>query len=871
MRRFIYSPEVIAYIRSEEAGVVFDVTKDIISGSVNRRLDATSDATLVLQNKFGLYTRKFKPMDRIAIFMRRIGDPMLVFSGYLDEAPFYQMFPAPVTIQASCTIKLLQNTYFDPGLPFMSQWFHKFGWIYNPESGSVTDPFFGFGNYDMKTKSPKGDFHEGNLARLIATALNEIGGWPKNHIFIRSIPSTFIKTVGKLMKAEALEDKQDYQDILDRMQVMLGIGEEGVTPPGSDGLPLPSGGNVSPVQLASVARSVGFKGDGLVTAVAVSLAESSGNSNAMNYNTNGTYDVGLWQINTVHTSGGGGGLAAPPGGVGTLKMPKDYNAVKSSLPAGVQSFIGNCFNPKFNAQQAYSISSGGKSFTPWSTFNNGSYRSHMVEAAKAVKTLTNKTLPGAVVTPETTATTQWANTTTKPTSGKTVGGFIQFCKKALDTPYKWGGTDPFHGGADCSGFVSYMYQHYWGLKAAPPTTNQVTLGHKVDIGTIRPGDLVFFDFPGDPGGSPGHVGIWVGNGKFIHDPHTGDVVKISDFTGSYKDNFVAAVRLLPDNVQMGNIDSSSVGAVGAGTGLGSQVQDPTTVARTAAWFSLQLPTSDTLTSVSLTGKRALANDVPLFDWIKQMCASGGRRFCSMPNGDFLAFFPDYFNDFDRTPYFIIRPIEIIDLQIQVSDRDLITHVFATGTPFSQPINILDRMFSQVASVTEPGFDMFINVSESKKTKAEKQGKKKSKKGKFNAEEFLKHYGARPFSLDLPDIRHPVLLWMAAWMEFQKHWANQFGTTGSFTFMPELLPGGIVNFDNKITMFVESVTHTFDLESGFTTTAELNSPAAVNKNDKRFGSMVLAGGNFGVAEAIKEDKSIAKDAGPRGPLPGTGPR
>jgi hypothetical protein len=90
--------------------------------------------------------------------------------------------------------------------------------------------------------------------------------------------------------------------------------------------------------------------------------------------------------------------------------------------------------------------------------------------------------------------------------------------------------------------------------------------------------------------------------------------------------------------------------------------------------------------------------------------------------------------------------------------------------------------------------------------------------------------------------------MAAWMEFQKNWANQFGATASFTFMPELLPGGIINLDNKITMFVESVTHTFDLEGGFTTTAELNSPAAVNKNDKRFGGMVLAGGNFGVAQS-----------------------
>ena len=111
MRRFIYAPEVQVYIRSEEAGKVFDVSKDIISGNVTRRLDAVSNASVVLQNKFGLYTRKFKPMDRIAIFMRRVGNPMLVFTGYVDEAPFYQMFPAPVTIQ----LDYARRGRFEPG------------------------------------------------------------------------------------------------------------------------------------------------------------------------------------------------------------------------------------------------------------------------------------------------------------------------------------------------------------------------------------------------------------------------------------------------------------------------------------------------------------------------------------------------------------------------------------------------------------------------------------------------------------------------------------------------------------------------------------------------------------------------------------
>jgi cell wall-associated NlpC family hydrolase len=53
---------------------------------------------------------------------------------------------------------------------------------------------------------------------------------------------------------------------------------------------------------------------------------------------------------------------------------------------------------------------------------------------------------------------------------------------------------------------------------------------------LEPGDLVFFD-------GLGHVGIYVGNGAFIHAPHTGDVVKISSLTGWYSDNYVGARRV----------------------------------------------------------------------------------------------------------------------------------------------------------------------------------------------------------------------------------------------------------------------------------------------------------------------------------------
>src|SRR4051812_5279986 len=106
MKRFIYAPDVQAFIATEHQ--ILDVSPDIISGSVTRRRDAASEAELVLQNPYRKYLRRMKPMDRIVIYLTRV-KPMLVFSGYLDSAPVDQLYPDTVTIRASCTLKRLLN------------------------------------------------------------------------------------------------------------------------------------------------------------------------------------------------------------------------------------------------------------------------------------------------------------------------------------------------------------------------------------------------------------------------------------------------------------------------------------------------------------------------------------------------------------------------------------------------------------------------------------------------------------------------------------------------------------------------------------------------------------------------------------------
>jgi cell wall-associated NlpC family hydrolase len=81
--------------------------------------------------------------------------------------------------------------------------------------------------------------------------------------------------------------------------------------------------------------------------------------------------------------------------------------------------------------------------------------------------------------------------------------------------------------------------HVWGhLGVGLPrdAAAQFSMGTAVPMSDLQPGDLVFFY-------GLGHVGIYVGNGAFIHAPHTGDVVKISSLSGSYASSFVGARRV----------------------------------------------------------------------------------------------------------------------------------------------------------------------------------------------------------------------------------------------------------------------------------------------------------------------------------------
>ena len=113
---------------------------------------------------------------------------------------------------------------------------------------------------------------------------------------------------------------------------------------------------------------------------------------------------------------------------------------------------------------------------------------------------------------------------------------VDSARKYLGTPYVWGGTSP--SSFDCSGFTQYVLAQ--NGKSIPRTSQeQFASGQAVDKSQLQAGDLVFYDWSG--GTEATHVGIYEGNGKMIHAPHSGDVVKEVDFN-SYGQNVYLGAR-----------------------------------------------------------------------------------------------------------------------------------------------------------------------------------------------------------------------------------------------------------------------------------------------------------------------------------------
>lgn len=99
---------------------------------------------------------------------------------------------------------------------------------------------------------------------------------------------------------------------------------------------------------------------------------------------------------------------------------------------------------------------------------------------------------------------------------------VAYAARYLGVPYVWGGASP--SGFDCSGLVQWVYDHL-GVSLPRTSQEQASTGVSVPVSDLQPGDLIFYNEPGE--GANSHVAIYAGAGQEIEAPRPGETVKVA--------------------------------------------------------------------------------------------------------------------------------------------------------------------------------------------------------------------------------------------------------------------------------------------------------------------------------------------------------
>jgi hypothetical protein len=262
------------------------------------------------------------------------------------------------------------------------------------------------------------------------------------------------------------------------------------------------------------------------------------------------------------------------------------------------------------------------------------------------------------------------------------------------------------------------------------------------------------------------------------------------------------------------------------------------------------------------------NDVPIMPTIDDLMKAAQREYCSAPNGDFIAWFPDYFGIFGTAAKMTIEDIELQDFQVMWTDQFFKTHEFVAGSE-GAGLNLSDQASAGGVSDSNAsnsditaGSELSM-LSTSGIATVEFPSIMKALFGldNFDSAKFLARYGARPNFEAIPTISggggqgSPVEFFFALY-RFMGQWVKQWIAQIPLTFMPELFPGMLIQIPKYgFQAYVEQVTHNFSFERGgvgFTTQVYVSSYANMNPDNKsNFPGLPVAGGFKSASSGSRE--------------------
>ena len=897
MKRLVYAPKVYAFVHSSTQNKIYNLSPDIVSGSVTRYINQESKATIVLRNRYKKWLRDpdnkksiFLPMDMITIWLQRVaGKPIQVFTGYLDTVPYYQMYPGNCQLEATCTLKKLATTYFDPGTTFFQNWIsHLKGWVMLPDGTAVNQA----GRTQVPTNDPGQNLNDGGFAQMINDFMIQIANWRPSWVNVDQLNPKIPQLAANLYARIDKQDQSALQGLATIMNNVLGVSFNSAANQANN----PNGPSTIPNQVASsmtIMRKLGSDKDIPLVALATAAQLGSGfkPDYNQNYNGNDTWGYGLYGLKPQLTSvsrrsnshrGGATTVEATTIDGYTKKEMMNVTTATTDMIARLRSADVARGPGTFNSQ----VKQGDfKSLKNW------------LELALDT-TFADSTFSGAVGTAQTYMGAWGAahpgEYTNEPLISKMVPDKVSRLTWGSDevVKYRTEGDDQQIYKSVYAGTNDALAPYYWMARS-----NYKTLRLQASLPgvTIKPNVLIMSGNINEIEGLAHSLGPHTrkdSNGKKALQSVTttgsgitiweNGVAQTHGAVGSIPNRGSIVIETPTDakilayptwdgqavsthQVVLGQNPNSPT-ATGTATSGGNRpdvrAEDVVAMSMASAFATqMEFPTNQ-IEAQLLTGYKAFENDITCLEGVDQFCQASLRNFMSLPNGQFLAFYPDYFGAHGRQAYWPIYDIEITNAGVQLSDIPLSTHVYATGdiTGADGQITILDRIASHGAvtldmplllrSFIQPGLgDQGENVNEMGWAPGNLR----------TAYDFYNHFGIRVYKEDVPIIRNTYYEFLYAWQRFMQKWAETFQTTIEFTFQPEVLAGGIVCFpQHNLQMFVKSVTHNFDYGSGFTTNAELMAPAAMDQHKRKLteqdiGSLpgFAIGGNVNTVGAVAD--------------------
>lgn len=816
MPTLIYSPGVRVFIGTRKEGVI-DVTDDLIRGRVELTENEQGRFSIALANHKKKYDRVFTPNDRISIQMKRLGAQWLqIFSGYLSEAPYFSAYPRTIPLSGSCTLKRLYYWLWDPWMPESTE-------LLTPGTPLIPSSDI------LMRETDQG------IAARIRAVLQEVGQWPRETVHIGQLPQKWVDQVAELYAATSAKLGPEEVAVPTQIPTVGGSypAEYGTMTATPDPNAPTATGTIPPTRAgAGRGKASWFGGPGGGAYGNMALSGESGSRP-------GTPEdpQGLWYCAMRFPY-----MISDPG----TGDPKKYLSPAEEKAAmnwwrGRRLLVVNPNNLNAIVVRAadwgphISAGAGGQADIDLSQ--------HALEVALGAKTLDVVDIRfaplGAPLGPWTPPAPamqtggllgvgnlqSWLN---PASTTATASSFVALAQQQLGDAYVWGShpstqnLDPTS--FDCSGLVAWAASRM-GLNMQGTAATQYQkcrdAGQEISVAQasqIRGALLFHTDLS--------HVAISLGDGKNTIEAMG---TKYGVVNGPIGNRFGRA-GLIPQL----KYDAPGAGATGGPpTELGLNGGPEQAINNTATWSPIASD-EQRQESENLTGPRALYNDENLINTVQMLCKVSLRSFMAAPNGDFIAWFPDYFGYNETAGRIKVETIELMGdgFTVEWSDSSLITHQFVVGaesppTPGGTSVSGGSinpaRKYSTrgVASVEFPAImaSLFTGMSRDH-PEAELF---------LDPEKLLARYGARVDKQDISYITEgEAEFWFAIYL-FMRNWAGQFSSRIDLTFMPEVYPGMLVEIpDFKIQMYATRVEHSFDFEGGaFTTSVNVIAPSSTD--------------------------------------------